>query len=122
MDSQNALLGVRQLTTFSLPIIKRTVDDLLESEKKKLKQLPPKLEVDSPLSTILQRVLAFCRALHGSVLGDLDKGFIQRNQKRYGDFKDEVQRTAPRLEASWRPLESAKDTIYLNDISATIAR
>jgi hypothetical protein len=71
----------------------------------------------------LQRVLAFCRTLQGSVLGTLDKGFIHRNQKRYGDFKVEVQQTAPTLEASWRSgREGAKDAVYLDDISATIGR
>ncbi|KAJ2932036.1 hypothetical protein H1R20_g5061, partial [Candolleomyces eurysporus] len=86
----------------NLPTIKRTVDELLDSEKKKLKQLPP-------------------RALQGSILGTLDKDFIHRNQKRYGTFKDEIQRTAPALQASWRSRnEHAQDAIFLDDIRETI--
>ncbi|KAJ2920639.1 hypothetical protein H1R20_g16455, partial [Candolleomyces eurysporus] len=86
----------------NLPTIQRTVDELLDSEKKKLKQLPP-------------------RALQGSILGTLDKDFIHRNQKRYGAFKGEIQRTAPALQASWRSgHEHAQDAIFLDDIRETI--
>lgn len=81
----------------SIPIIKDTVNDLLESEKKQLEQLPPAPVVHNPLSSMTMRIIMFSKALQGTIDGDRNKDFVHRNRERYDRFKTEILRTAPDL-------------------------
>lgn len=82
----------------NLPVIKRTVDELLAKETEKLRRLPQPLADGAPMSTILLRAVRFCRSLQDIVCGISNKHFVQRNQARYERFKKDIALTAPNFQ------------------------
>ncbi|KAJ2932020.1 hypothetical protein H1R20_g5055, partial [Candolleomyces eurysporus] len=84
----------------NLPDIKKRVDTILDTDKKLLSRLPAPFTVSNPISVILLRVAAFCKALQGTITGTQKKDFIHKNQARYEVFKNEIKKTTPNLQWS----------------------
>jgi hypothetical protein len=62
---------------------------------KKLEALPPLLVTDTPLSTIMMRIVQFSRILRDTIQGTSTKDFVQANRIKYARFKTEVANTSP---------------------------
>ncbi|KAF6744348.1 P-loop containing nucleoside triphosphate hydrolase protein [Ephemerocybe angulata] len=122
----------------NLPVIKRTVDELLSKETEKLRRLPQPLADGAPMSMILLRAVKFCRSLQEIVHGSSNKAFVQRNQARYERFKTDIALTAPNFQtraeygyisaSSTRPsstsstrVSSSPKVITFGDVKAAIA-
>lgn len=100
---------------------------------KKLEALPPLLVADTPLSTIMMRIVQFSRILHDAIQGTSTKDFVQANRLKYSLFKAEVANTSPDFrEHTGVPLPQEEwlegvtikrpNPITLDDVRETIQR
>ncbi|KAK0200177.1 P-loop containing nucleoside triphosphate hydrolase protein [Desarmillaria ectypa] len=98
-----------------IPTLKRSVDELLTSDRAEYDALPPVPPTHEAWSQIIILIHQFCVDVKAAIEGkDEHKGLVQQNRARYEQFKHDILRTCP----NFRPFEDKtryRDPYFLDE-------
>ncbi|KAK0214372.1 P-loop containing nucleoside triphosphate hydrolase protein [Armillaria fumosa] len=85
-----------------IPTLKKSVDDILASDRAELSALPPLPPTGEAWAQITLLIHKFCVDVQAAIEGKEEhKGLVQRNRARYAQFKRDILGTCP----NFRPFE-----------------